>query len=186
MDKIKAAKELLKIAKDLESYEFPNQKELVKYLHEHPAAKPKNHTVKRTPKRNRLPDQLRNPDKEKHEELRKKGELTFSYEATLAAVFISLYRDEPILRIPYTFLNSLKDIDETLTNWRSRHAQMVLRMIGKRVGTGGSSGHEYLRETAKKHEIFADLYNISTLLIPRSQLIPLPEDIRRKLGFSFQ
>lgn len=125
-------------------------------------------------------------DKEKHEELRKKGELTFSYEATLAAVFISLYRDEPILRIPYTFLNSLKDIDETLTNWRSRHAQMVLRMIGKRVGTGGSSGHEYLRETAKKHEIFADLYKISTLLIPRSQLIPLPEDIRRKLGFYFQ
>ena len=68
MDKIKAARELLKIAKDLESYEFPNQKELVKYLHEHPAAKPKNHTVKRKPTRNRLPDQLRNPDKEKHEE----------------------------------------------------------------------------------------------------------------------
>ncbi len=68
MDKIKVAKELLKIAKDLEAYEFPNQRELVKYLHEHPAAKPKNHSVKKKPKKNRLPDQLRNPDKEKHEE----------------------------------------------------------------------------------------------------------------------
>ena len=125
-------------------------------------------------------------DKEKHEELRKSGELTFSYEATLAAVFINLYRDEPILRAPHSFLNALKDIDETLTNWRSRHAQMVLRMIGKRVGTGGSVGHEYLRKTAKKHQIFSDLYNISTLLIPRSQLIPLPADLERKLGFNFQ
>jgi tryptophan 2,3-dioxygenase len=125
-------------------------------------------------------------NKEKHEQLRKAGELTFSYEATLAAVFISLYRDEPILRTPYNLLNTLKDVDETLTNWRSRHAQMVLRMIGKRVGTGGSVGHKYLAETAKKHQIFADLYNISTLLIPRSQLIPLPKDLERKLGFYFQ
>jgi hypothetical protein len=71
MDKIKAARELLKIAKDLEAYEFPNQKELVKYLHEHPAARPSKHTVKRTPKKNRLPDQLRNPDKDRHEEYSK-------------------------------------------------------------------------------------------------------------------
>lgn len=125
-------------------------------------------------------------NKDKHEELRKAGELTFSYEATLAAVFISLYRDQPILRSPYNFLNTLKDVDETLTNWRNRHAQMVLRMIGKRVGTGGSVGHKYLAKTAKKHQIFADLYNISTLLIPRSQLIPLPPDMEKKLGFYFQ
>ncbi len=125
-------------------------------------------------------------NKEKHEQLRNEGELTFSYEATLAAVFISLYRDEPILRSPYNFLNTLKDVDETLTNWRSRHAQMVLRMIGKRVGTGGSVGHKYLAKTAKKHQIFADLYNISTLLIPRSQLIPLPPEMEKKLGFYFQ
>jgi len=124
-------------------------------------------------------------DKEKHEELRKSGELSFSYKATLAAVFISLYRDEPILRTPYKFLDALKDVDETLTNWRSRHSQMVLRMIGKRVGTGGSSGHEYLAKTAKQHQIFGDLYNISTLLIPRSQLIPLPKEMQKKLGFYF-
>lgn len=125
-------------------------------------------------------------DKEKHEELRKSGELSFSYKATLAAVFISLYRDEPILRAPYNLLDSLKDVDETLTNWRSRHSQMVLRMIGKRVGTGGSSGHEYLAKTANKHQIFGDLYNISTLLIPRSQLIPLPKEMEKKLGFHFE
>ena len=68
MNDREAAKELIKIAKQLEAYEFPNQKELIKYLHQHPAAKPRNHTVKRKPTRNRLPDQLRNPHKEKHEE----------------------------------------------------------------------------------------------------------------------
>jgi tryptophan 2,3-dioxygenase len=124
-------------------------------------------------------------DEEKHKQLQQSGELSFSYKATLAAVFISLYRDEPILRTPYNLLDALKDVDETLTNWRSRHSQMVLRMIGKRVGTGGSSGHEYLAKTAKKHQIFGDLYNISTLLIPRSQLIPLPKEMEKKLGFYF-
>lgn len=36
------------------------------------------------------------------------------------------------------------DIEELLTLWRNRHAQMVLRMIGRKTGTGGSSGHQYL------------------------------------------
>ena len=48
------------------------------------------------------------------------------------------------------------DIDQALTSWRYRHSQMVLRMLGNKVGTGGSSGHAYLHETAVKHHIFKD------------------------------
>jgi len=77
------------------------------------------------------------------------------------------------------------DIEEMLTLWRNRHAQMVLRMIGRKTGTGGSSGHQYLKSTAQQHQIFTDLYQVATLLIPRSDLPALPEELRNHLGFHF-
>jgi tryptophan 2,3-dioxygenase len=124
-------------------------------------------------------------DEQKHQEMVENGSLHLSYKATIAALLINLYRDEPILQMPYRFLAKLIDIDELFTSWRYRHAQMVLRMIGKKVGTGGSSGHEYLHNTAVKHHIFSDLHNISTLLIPRSVLPELPEEVKKGLGFFY-
>ncbi|MCI5082750.1 MAG: tryptophan 2,3-dioxygenase [Saprospiraceae bacterium] len=124
-------------------------------------------------------------DPEAHAERLASGQLKLSYKATLAALMINLYNEEPILQLPYRFLIALVDIDELLTTWRYRHAQMVLRMLGKKVGTGGSSGHNYLRETAIRHHIFGDLHNISTLLIPRSELPVLPEAVRKELGYFY-
>jgi tryptophan 2,3-dioxygenase len=124
-------------------------------------------------------------DEAKHNQLLKEGKVQMSYKATVAGLFINLYRDEPILQLPFQFLQRLTDIDEYFTTWRYRHAQMVLRMLGRKVGTGGSSGHDYLNKTAQKHHIFGDLHNISTLLIPRSDLPPLPEKISLKLGYYF-
>ncbi|MEY4903880.1 MAG: hypothetical protein RLZZ292_1695 [Bacteroidota bacterium] len=121
-----------------------------------------------------------------HAQLREEGKVRFSYQATVGALLINLYRDEPILRMPFMLLSSLMDVDEHLTTWRYRHAQMVLRMLGRKIGTGGSSGYDYLAETAVKHPIFTDLYNISTMLIPRSQLPPLPKDVEMALGFFYK
>ena len=58
-------------------------------------------------------------------------------------------------------------------------------MLGRKIGTGGSSGHRYLKATAEKHPIFTDLHNISTLLIPRSELPALPEGLKKELGFYY-
>ena len=113
------------------------------------------------------------------------GEIRFSHKATVAALLINLYRDEPILHMPFQLLTCLVDMDELLTTWRYRHAQMVLRMLGRKIGTGGSSGYDYLQSTAARHHIFKDLHNISTLLIPRSELPGLPEEVRKQLGFYF-
>ena len=124
-------------------------------------------------------------DPAKFDEMRQRGEMKFSYKAMLAALFIFLYRDEPILQQPYSLLSRIMDVEEMLTNWRNRHAQMVLRMIGRKSGTGGSSGHQYLKSTAQQHTIFTDLYQVATLLIPRSELPALPEDLKRHLGFYF-
>ena len=86
-------------------------------------------------------------DENYHNTLITEGKVVLSYRATVAALFISLYRDEPILHLPFKLLSALIDVDDHITTWRSRHAQMVMRMLGKKVGTGGSSGHEYLSET---------------------------------------
>ncbi len=125
-------------------------------------------------------------NREAHEQRLKDGELRLSYDATIAALFINLYRDEPILHLPFKLLTTLIEIDEALTTWRYRHAQMVMRMIGNKIGTGGSSGHGYLNKTAEKHHIFKDLHGISTLLIPRSELPELPQALKDQLDFNFK
>jgi tryptophan 2,3-dioxygenase len=122
---------------------------------------------------------------EVHQKAIDEGRAKLSYRATVAALLINLYREEPILQMAYQLLSKLVDIDELLTSWRYRHAQMVLRMLGKKIGTGGSSGHEYLQATALKHHVFMDLHNISTLLIPRSELPILPVELKQQLGFYF-
>jgi len=124
-------------------------------------------------------------DPKKHNEFVKQGKLHLSHKATIAALFITLYRDEPILRMPYLFLKCLVEIDEAFTTWRYRHAQMVLRMLGKKIGTGGSSGYDYLQKTTETHRIFTDLHNVSTLLIPNSKLPELPEGLIKKLNFFY-
>ena len=125
-------------------------------------------------------------DRKEHERMVEAGEARLSYDATIAALLINLYRDQPILNIPFQLLTELMVIDESLTTWRYRHAQMVMRMIGNKIGTGGSSGHDYLARTAERHKIFRDLHNISSLLIPRSALPALPERLERGLGFYFR
>jgi tryptophan 2,3-dioxygenase len=72
-----------------------------------------------------------------------------------------------------------------MTAWRHRHALMVQRMIGVRIGTGGSVGQAYLRRTTEEHRVFADLFALSTFLIPRSALPPLPADMRRRMDFAY-
>ena len=108
----------------------------------------------------------------------------FSRRALQAALLINLYRDEPILHLPFRLLTLLTDVDRNFTTWRQRHAQMVMRMIGTRIGTGGSSGHEYLDHTAERHRVFADLTSLASFYIPRSALPKLPADVRSRMGFN--
>ena len=108
-----------------------------------------------------------------------------SLAAVQAALFITVYRDQPVLQLPFRLLTALMDIEEHLTLWRYRHALMVQRMIGVKIGTGGSSGHDYLRRTVEAHRVFADLFQLSTYLIPRSALPPLPPEVQSRMGFVY-
>ena len=108
----------------------------------------------------------------------------FSRRALQAALLINLYRDEPILHLPFRLLALLADIERNFTTWRQRHAQMAMRMIGTRIGTGGTSGHEYLDRAAERHRVFADLSALASFYIPRSALPRLPPEVRSRMGFN--
>lgn len=124
-------------------------------------------------------------DGEKHRALVEKGHRHLSHRAIQAALLINLYRDEPMFQSPFLFLTALLMMDELWTTWRYRHSLMVYRMIGTKIGTGGSSGYGYLKATVEKHRVFGDFFQLSTYLIPRSALPPLPEDLRKRLNFYY-
>jgi tryptophan 2,3-dioxygenase len=113
------------------------------------------------------------------------GRKRLSFKAMMAALFINLYRYEAILSHPFMLLSQLVEIDELMTIWRSRHAVMVHRMLGKKMGTGQSSGHDYLRATIERSQVFGEFFDLSTLLIPASRVPVLPEDVSRQLRFEF-
>ncbi len=106
-----------------------------------------------------------------------------SAKACRAALFIMLYRGYPVLQLPFQLLNGLLEIDEQLSNWRYRHMNMVHRMIGTRIGTGGSTGKDYLKAAADKHYIFREVAQLTSFLIERRKLPQLPQAVEEKLGF---
>ena len=111
------------------------------------------------------------------------GQRRMSQKATLAVLFISSYRDQPLLQIPYRFLDAVIELDKLVSLWRYRHAMMVTRMIGMRVGTGGSSGYDYLMRTVMGQRVFDDLTSLSSYFIPKHHTPPLPTEISQRLQF---
>lgn len=114
---------------------------------------------------------------------RAEGKRYFSQKAMLGVLFISLYREQPLLSMPYQVLRLLMDFDESLSTWRYRHALMAHRMLGAKMGTGGTSGHHYLKMVAGQNRIFTDLFDLASFIIPKSKLPKLPKEIKKNLNF---
>lgn len=121
---------------------------------------------------------------EAHQKVVDAGGRKLSRKAVLNALFILLYRDQPMLALPFQMMNLMMDIDENFTTWRYRHALLAQRMLGTKIGTGGSSGHTYLKRAADNNRVFVDLFNLSTYLIPRSRLPAIPAAVKRQLNFN--
>lgn len=113
------------------------------------------------------------------------AERSLSPKACRSALFIMLYRGYPMMEMPFQLLNSLLEIDNQLGNWRYRHINMVRRMIGTRIGTGGSTGAGYLQGAMEKHYIFKEISQLTSFLIDRRKLPQLPENVAEKLGYHF-
>ena len=112
-------------------------------------------------------------------------ERSLSPKACRSALFIMMYHGYPMLELPFQLLDTLLEIDNQLTNWRSRHINMVQRMIGTRIGTGGSTGAGYLKAAMDKHYIFKELAQLNSFLVDRKKLPVLGKEVGEKLGYNF-
>jgi tryptophan 2,3-dioxygenase len=84
------------------------------------------------------------------------------FEARSRAV-LALYRDEHRYRDWIDVCERLTEFDELIVSWRLRHIQLVERIIGTRMGTGGTPGASYLKHTLDK-KFFPELWEARTLL----------------------
>ncbi len=63
----------------------------------------------------------------------------------------------------YEACEELVDVEDNFQQWRFRHLQVVQRTIGHKVGTGGSSGVDFLRR-ALDLTFFPELFSVRTRL----------------------
>jgi tryptophan 2,3-dioxygenase len=77
--------------------------------------------------------------------------------------FRRIYSDEAANYDLYLLLEDLIEFDERFLLWRGRHVRMVERMIGQKIGTGGSAGARYLEGTLG-NRFFPELWEVRTYL----------------------
>jgi tryptophan 2,3-dioxygenase len=113
------------------------------------------------------------------------GNCRLSYRAMMSSLFIVLYRDHLAFHTPYQIIHSILRVDSLLSKWLYGHIALVTNVIGDKIGTGGTSGAVYLAKSADRHRIFKDLMNIPTLILRRSMLPKLPDNMKDNLTFDF-
>jgi tryptophan 2,3-dioxygenase len=92
-----------------------------------------------------------------------------------AILFVDSNRTLPLLSWPGQIIDGLIEAEQAMLVFRQRHARMVERVIGRRVGTGGSDGVAYLDQTALKYRVFTEIWAARTLLLPPDLSPPVPD-----------
>jgi tryptophan 2,3-dioxygenase len=103
-------------------------------------------------------------------------EKAFRRRVRAGIVFLESYRELPRLAWPREVVDGLVELEQSMVIWRQRHARMVERVIGRRTGTGGSAGVDYLDQTALRYRVFNDLWAVRSLLLRRPTLPPLEHE----------
>ncbi|MDX1586466.1 MAG: tryptophan 2,3-dioxygenase family protein [Balneolaceae bacterium] len=93
---------------------------------------------------------VRSPEKTRE------GGLIYEPEEALQKTLLHIMQNDPETAL---LCELFVDFDEGMQEWRYRHVKMVERTIGNKMGTGGSSGVDYLRGTLHQR-IFPDLWEI--------------------------
>lgn len=81
----------------------------------------------------------------------------------IAAAWTTVYRDSERWFALYQLAEKLVDVDEALASWRHKHVLTITRIIGNKMGTGGSAGASYLVSTLNKRA-FPELWSLRTAL----------------------
>ena len=82
-------------------------------------------------------------------------------EPDLLPVFERIYEDPDAHWVAYHLLEDLVDLESQFQLWRFRHMRTVMRIIGFKRGTGGSSGVGFLKQ-ALDLTFFPELFEVRT------------------------
>lgn len=88
---------------------------------------------------------------------------TYKENESVHQAWITVYRDPKKYWDLYELAEKLVDIEDWLQQWRFRHMKTVERIIGFKMGTGGSSGVGYLKKVLDQR-FFPELWDIRTEL----------------------
>lgn len=83
-------------------------------------------------------------------------------------VFKTIYEEPEKHWLAYDMAEKLVDVEERFQLWRFRHMKTVHRIIGHKMGTGGSSGVSFLQR-ALGLTFFPELWDVRTELTPGSK-----------------
>lgn len=86
--------------------------------------------------------------------------------AGVTQVFKRIYDDTSTHWDAYEMCEKLVDVEQRFQLWRFRHLKTVHRIIGHKMGTGGSSGVGFLQK-ALELTFFPELWDVRTELAPR-------------------
>jgi tryptophan 2,3-dioxygenase len=81
----------------------------------------------------------------------------------VTAVLAAIYERPEASWDAYEMAEKLVDVDEAYSLWRFRHLKVVLRIIGRKRGTGGTAGADYL-ERLTEEVFFPELWEVRTAL----------------------
>ena len=81
----------------------------------------------------------------------------------LLPVFERIYEDTDTWWAEYHLCEDLVDLETQFQLWRFRHMRTVMRIIGFKRGTGGSSGVGFLRQ-ARELTFFPELFEVRTVI----------------------
>ena len=87
--------------------------------------------------------------------------VTYKGDPTVADAWLEVYRNVDDHWNLYQLAEKLVDIEDSHQQWRFRHMKTVERIIGFKMGTGGSSGVNYLKSVLD-HQFFPELWDVRT------------------------
>ena len=88
-----------------------------------------------------------------------------SPDAALLPVLEAIYEDTDRYWREYSLCEDLVDLESQFQLWRFRHMRTVMRIIGFKRGTGGSSGVGFLKQ-ALELTFFPELFEVRTMIGP--------------------
>lgn len=87
------------------------------------------------------------------------------FDKDLVPVFERIYEDREQFWAEYHLCEDLVDLETQFQLWRFRHMRTVMRIIGFKRGTGGSSGVGFLKQ-ALELTFFPELFEVRTVIGP--------------------